>query len=306
MTSAATKQVDSRVVVETPEGVDFAFRIAGPGVRLSAWAIDLFIWLIFSAFLYLLFPWLGYLIGGQQFVQMSAGLLTIVSFLLSWFYGSLYEGLFNGQTPGKKHIGLRVVRTNGTPVDLLSAIGRNFLRIADFLPGTWTVALICMLSTRRLQRLGDLCFDTMVIQESRAPGGRSAGITAGVEPLARSECTRRFHVPDRTIAIIERLFNSDRIISDARREELAKPLSLAIRKRLGWRPPAPDPLNPHPFFQNRASEHTRFLRQVLKTFAVDDSLAAPQSAQRATATAAAAAISSAISRTASKAQSPQT
>ncbi|MEY2725518.1 MAG: hypothetical protein RLZZ458_1385 [Planctomycetota bacterium] len=302
MTSAATKQVDSRVVVETPEGVDFAFRIAGPGVRLSAWVIDLFIRAVFSLAVVLLIPFLGLLIGGVELFQVSAGLFTITSFLLSWFYGSLYEGLYSGQTPGKKYIGLRVIRTNGTPVDLLSATGRNFLRIADFLPGTWTVALICMFSTRRLQRLGDLCFDTMVIQENRAPGGRSAGIIAGVEPLTRSECTKRYHVPDRTLAIIERLFSLDRIISDARREELAKPLSIAIRKRIGWRPPGPDPLNPHPYFQNRASEHTRFLRQVLKTFAVDESLSEAQAppAQRM----AAAAIAAAVSRTASKAQSP--
>lgn len=238
MTSATTKQVDSRVVVETPEGVDFAFRIAGPGVRLSAWTVDFFIWAVFSIFLLMLFPLLGYVIGGEPFAQMSMGVFTVISFLLSWFYGSLYEGLFNGQTPGKKYVGLRVVRTNGTPLDLLSAIGRNFLRIADFLPGSWTVAIICMLSTRRLQRLGDLCFDTMVIQENRAPGGRPAGLTTGVEPLPRSECTKRYHVPDRTLAVIERLFNTDRIISDARREELAKPLSLAIRRRLGWHPQA--------------------------------------------------------------------
>jgi hypothetical protein len=71
--------------------------------------------------------------------------------------------------------------------------------------------------------------------------------------------------------MIERLFAADRIISDARREELAKPLSLAIRKRLGWQPPGPDPANPYTFYQNQADQHTRFLRQVLRTFALDDS-----------------------------------
>ena len=38
--SAARRLVDTRVVVETPEGVDFRFRIAGPGQRLWAWSID--------------------------------------------------------------------------------------------------------------------------------------------------------------------------------------------------------------------------------------------------------------------------
>lgn len=38
--SVARRLVDTRVVIETPEGVDFRFRIAGPGQRLWAWCID--------------------------------------------------------------------------------------------------------------------------------------------------------------------------------------------------------------------------------------------------------------------------
>ena len=270
MTSAATKQVDTRVVVETPEGVDFTFQIAGPGIRMNAWGLDLVIKALFVGFVAAIVSIVTTLLEGASGLEITGGLVLIVSFLMDWFYGSFFEGFRSGQTPGKKYYNLRVVRSNGTPVDLLSATGRNFLRFVDLLPGPWTIALLCMISTRRLQRLGDLCFDTMVIQEARTPGGRAAGLTKGIEPLLRSECTRRFNVPDRTLAIIERLFASDRIISDARREELAKPLSLSIRQRIGWQPAGPDPANPYKFYQNQADQHTRFLKQVLKTFAVDE------------------------------------
>jgi uncharacterized RDD family membrane protein YckC len=302
MTSAATKQVDTRVVVETPEGVDFAFRIAGPGIRLSAWVIDNSIKLCLIAAVLTVLPRLGVAIGGTEGENITMGFAGIGSFVLSWFYGSLYEAFNNGQTPGKKYSRLRVVRTNGTPVDLISAIGRNFLHLADWLPGTATVALICMFSTRRLQRLGDICFDTMVVQETHTPGGRAAGLTAGIEPLTRSECTKRFHVPDRTLAIIERLFAPDRIISEARREELAKPISLAIRKRLGWTPPGPDPANPHIYFQNRAAEHTRFLRRVLRTFALDEAI----SGKTATQSPAVSAIAAAVAKTSRNAEGAAT
>jgi len=277
MTSAATKQVDTRVVVETPEGVDFTFQIAGPGIRMNAWMLDLLIKALLTGGVAALVAIVTALFGGESGFAVTGGLVLISMFFLDWFYGSLFEGYRHGQTPGKKFYSLRVVRTNGTPVDLLSATGRNFLRLIDLLPGTWTIALLCMICTRRLQRLGDLAFDTMVIQEVRMPGGRAAGLTKGVEPLLRSECTRRFSVPDRTLAIIERLFAQDRIISDARREELAKPLSLAIRQRIGWQPQGPDPSNPYEFYQNQLDQHTRFLRRVLRTFAVDDSIGTRQS-----------------------------
>lgn len=270
MTSAATKQVDTRVVVETPEGVDFTFQLAGPGIRMNAWMMDMLVKGLFLGGMAAVVSILASLAGLESGLEVSGGIMLIAWFFLDWFYGSLFEGMRSGQTPGKTYYNLRVVRTNGTPVDLISATGRNFLRLADVLPGTWTVALLCMLSTRRLQRLGDLCFDTMVIQETRVHVGRSAGMTRGVEPLLRSECTKRFHVPDRTLAVIERLFAPDRIIGAARLEELARPLSQSIRHLIGWQPAGPDAANPYTYYQGLPDQHTRFLKQVLKTFALDE------------------------------------
>ena len=135
------------------------------------------------------------------------------------------------------------------------------------LPFFYTVGMISMLMTRRLQRVGDLVFDTMVIDERREWISRAGGLTANIEALPRSECPRRFSVPERTLAVIERLFESDRIISEARREEIARPLSHALRERLGYVDAPPDPRNPHAFFRSQGFRQTLFLLRVLKTFA---------------------------------------
>ncbi len=261
------RKVDTRVVVETPEGVDFQFVIAGPGTRAWAWLIDNLLKLGILAGVGILLSAVGVFADSSE--NFVAGIMSIIGFVMNWFYGSLFESWMNGQTPGKKSAGLRVVRTNGTPIDVTSAIGRNFLRTADMLPFCYTVGLISMLMTRRMQRLGDLVFDTMVIDERREWISRTGGLTANIEPLLRSECPRRFSVPERTLAVIERLFESDRIISDARREEIARPLSEALRKRLGYQDPAPDPRNPHTYFRTQGFRHTQFIVRVLKTFADD-------------------------------------
>ncbi len=261
------RKVDTRVVVETPEGVDFQFVIAGPGTRAWAWLIDMLLKFGILAVVGIILAIFGLISSASENVVQGA--MLIYGFLMEWFYGGLFEWWMNGQTPGKKSAGLRVVRTNGTPVDIKSAIGRNFLRTADMLPLFYTCGLISMLMTRRMQRLGDLVFDTMVIDERREWISRTGGLTANIEPLLRSECPRRFNVPERTLAVIERLFESDRIISDARREEISRPLSESLRRRLGYQDPPPDPRNPHTYFRTQGFKNTQFILRVLKTFADD-------------------------------------
>lgn len=104
--------------------------------------------------------------------------------MLSWFYGVLFESWWNGQTPGKRVLGLRVVSVDGRPINAAQATIRNFVRVADFFPfastqifgseqhmsllPTFIIALICMVMTRRFQRLGDLAAGTMVVVDERA------------------------------------------------------------------------------------------------------------------------------------------
>lgn len=275
MTEPSKQKVDTRIVVETPEGVDFEFVIAGPGKRCLAFVID---WLIkVCVVAAALFGMSFFLALGEAAAGLGFGFWLTLWFAMDWFYHSFFETWWSGQTPGKRSQLLRVVRSNGTPITATSAIGRNFLLAADCQPalgvGLYTTGLLAMLCNRRMQRVGDLVFDTMVIDESRDYISRAAGLTLGIEPIARSECRGRFHVPERTLAVIERLFEGDRIVSDGRREEIARPLSTVLRQRLGYEDPLPDPRNPHVFFEQVPNRHSVFLRRVLKTFADEESAA---------------------------------
>ena len=67
----------------------------------------------------------------------------------------------------------------------------------------------------------------------------------------------------------QRLFEGDRLISDGRREEIARTVSLALRERLGFSEAGPDATNPNTYFAQTPLKHTTFLRRILKTFAAD-------------------------------------
>lgn len=272
-------KVDTRVTVETPEGVDFKFQVAGPGKRAVSFVLDTLLKCGVVALVYVFVGIFGAIFSANaditdRYSKVALGVILVIWFCMSWLYGSCFEAFWNGQTPGKKSQNLRVVRTNGTPIGWFEAFGRNLLLFADgMLPvgpiALNTVGLVTMSSNRRMQRLGDLFFDTMVVDESREFISRAPGITHGVETIPRSQCTGRYHVPERTLAVIERLFEGDRLISDGRREEIARNLAIALQQRLGFEEPGPDPSNPNSYFVQSPIKHTTLLKRILKTFGED-------------------------------------
>jgi len=91
-------------------------------VRTLAYLVDLaFIVLITSV---ILFPQFVYILTTNFLsAELSAVLFTILG--LFWVYSTLLEG-FNGQSLGKRLLGLKVVRTDGKKVSYDHAAIRNF------------------------------------------------------------------------------------------------------------------------------------------------------------------------------------
>ena len=153
------EQLDTLHLVETPEGIDLQSELAGPVVRALAYLIDILIRSLILSLLSIILAFAGVAgIGG----------ILIVSFLLEWFYPVWFEVYRNGQTPGKKNMGLAVVNDDLTPITLSSSIIRNLLRFVDFLPFGYLAGLTTMVLTRRFQRLGDLAAGSLVIYRNPA------------------------------------------------------------------------------------------------------------------------------------------
>lgn len=157
----AAEKIDSMLRVVTPENIEFEYRLAGPFRRLPAYVIDLAL----MAFVMFVASWIVSLTIIQVSSLVGIAVLQVCWFLLSWFYGGLFETFMNGQTPGKRLLGLRVLTETGEPIDAMQAILRNMIRTVDVLIPF--VGLALMTSSRKYQRLGDLVCGTIVVVEEK-------------------------------------------------------------------------------------------------------------------------------------------
>ena len=180
MTDATGGQIDTRIEIVTPENIAFQYRVAGPFRRLPAFLIDVAI-RVGVAIVGMIAFMLAF--GSVGAVGPGLGMGLLLWFALTWFYGGLFEALWNGQTPGKRLLGIRVVSVEGQPITPFQAILRNILREVDaqpmwFIPTglpiipiipvwLYQVGLLAAMLNDRFQRLGDLAAGTMVVVEEQ-------------------------------------------------------------------------------------------------------------------------------------------
>ncbi len=171
-------ETEETLIIETPERVPLAFALASIGNRFLAVLVDHFIQFLTLFLVAWLFMWLAGIQGGTTVDQITSGgfskwslaLFFVAAALIFSGYFIFFEWLFNGQSPGKKLLKLRVIREDGRPITLWEAIARNLLRIVDAFPGfvipIYSIGLITVFMNDRDQRVGDLFAGTVVVRES--------------------------------------------------------------------------------------------------------------------------------------------
>ena len=168
-------------------------------------------------------------IGGLGF-----GLGLTAWFALSWFYGGLFETYWNGQTPGKWVMGIRVVSFDGQPIAAWQAILRNVAREIDMQPfPTFLIGLGAAMSNERFQRLGDLVCGTMVVVEEPR---WSDTITRVDDPgaLALMAHIPRGFQPSPSLARALAMYVTRReVLQPARRFEVSARLARLLAQRWG-------------------------------------------------------------------------
>ena len=165
---------EETLIIETPERVPLHFALASIGNRFLACAVDHFLQtlgLVAVLVLFLLTS-LGLDNWAERFAEAPkwAQALLIVALFVIWSgYFVLFEWAWNGQTPGKRWLRLRVIREDGRPITFWEAALRNFLRIIDLAPSSlYSVGLVSVFISARDQRVGDLVAGTVVVREREA------------------------------------------------------------------------------------------------------------------------------------------
>ena len=159
-----------KLIIETPEQTSIEFPLAGIGSRFLAVLIDSLIQGAVAFALGLILVALGFGFRSAGFGPSPAlgvwlvAILILVYFLLMYGYFMLFESIWNGQTPGKRLLGIRVVRDGGYPIDLGSSVLRNLVRVVEA-TFSYVPAAVSALISAQNKRLGDFAAGTIVVRD---------------------------------------------------------------------------------------------------------------------------------------------
>ena len=159
---------EQTVDVETPELVVLTYSVAGIGSRVLAGLTDLVICAGVLVVVVIAIVMLGggFSLAFDRGASWGVAALILAQFAVLWGYYVLFEGLMDGQTPGKRLHRLRVVRDGGYSVTFGVSAVRNLVRMLDMQPGVfYLVGLSSLFFTKRGRRLGDLVAGTIVVRE---------------------------------------------------------------------------------------------------------------------------------------------
>src|SRR5690349_4866565 len=167
--SPVGRGLEQTVQVETPEHVVLSYSIAGVGSRALAALIDYALWVVTWALLYnLLAPLFKRNAEGEAQSEVGMwvlGIMVLLTFASLLGYYVLFEGLNDGQTPGKRFVSMRVVQDGGYSVSFASSAVRNIVRVIDMQPAfLYVVGMVSIIVSKSGKRLGDLLAGTMVVE----------------------------------------------------------------------------------------------------------------------------------------------
>ncbi|MGB8519794.1 MAG: RDD family protein [Candidatus Tumulicola sp.] len=228
--------MDRNVDVRTPESIAFRYELAGLGSRFLALVLDMALQVgVFAA----LVAGLGLAASRidttkhaippelQRYTDAIAiAIVVFVIFMLFFGYFIVFETFWNGQTPGKRALGIRTVRDGGYPVDVGAALVRNLIRVGELGLGFYAVSAISMLASPENKRLGDIAAGTIVVRDAQLAMPKR--LVAQAEP--EYGATRYLSGEER--ALVRRFLDRRDALTPQRRHELAAQLASRVRERV--------------------------------------------------------------------------
>ncbi len=198
------------LALETPENVVLDYEIAGVGSRVLAAVAD---WLVVLGMILVTVTAFGlFRARSRWMLALAIGMV----YGILWGYFTLFEGLWDGQTPGKRWLGIRVIRDTGHGVSLADAAARNLLLPIDVF-GAIGILLIAI--HPRARRLGDLVAGTVVVRDRPLEGANPA---ASVSPSSELESGGTPQLSDEEFRLLREFTQRAPMLPPAVRDRFAK------------------------------------------------------------------------------------
>jgi uncharacterized RDD family membrane protein YckC len=191
-----------QVSVDTPEQIALQFSLAGIGSRFLALTLDTLLQVVLYVLVVLLaigVAGLGAKIPGIP-DRWAPALALFFLFCIYWGYFAVFEVLWHGQTPGKRAVGIRVLKDSGRPITAIEGIGRNIMRAVDGLM-FYAVGIVTMLISSQNRRLGDYVAGTIVVYDKKSPHAQLEW--TAVSPVTSEQPASYSTLTDDDLAIIE-------------------------------------------------------------------------------------------------------
>jgi uncharacterized RDD family membrane protein YckC len=205
------------VKLDTGFNIEVDFPISPFHKRLFAWIIDLTVMISYSWMLNKAVPVLF-----SDNVR-SPGWLKVLFALPILFYHLIFEIIWNGQSIGKKVMGIKVISIDGGQPSLSQYLIRWIFRLADFpiwipwailfgeLPWWSSVFLFAGLGTliasHKSQRIGDLVAGTIII-DTRTTASWEDTVFTELESDYKPSFPGVMHLSDRDINTLKSIINS--------------------------------------------------------------------------------------------------
>jgi len=225
--------------IQTPESIELEFTLAGIGNRALALLIDYIILnlsllslLILTFFVVYSLAFdnvvLGFDLDSQWVIAGMA--LVIYGLYVGYFVG--FETLWQGQTPGKRLVKIRVIRDNAQPIGLFQATLRSLLRPVDDI---LFIGFLFILLGEKEKRLGDWLANTLVVQAENPNTVTRLNIPQGSQTLAQQLLAREDIsriLPD-DFAIVREYLQRRSKMKIAARTKLATQIAEKVKEILG-------------------------------------------------------------------------
>ena len=231
--------MDQEISVSTPESVEFSHEPAGIGSRFVASIVDMALQVtmilgvspIFSLWSLSQEP----AFSGLTTWTVAAAIFLV--FLLIWGYHIFFEMLWNGQTLGKRAVGIRVLKDGGYPMGLLDSVVRNLLRPIDFLPFFYGIGAVVMFCNSRSKRIGDFAAGTIVVKERRIEiprSLRSPGVATNTDIMIGGRKLINIHgLSEAEFDVVRQFMIRRHTIQKDARSALAKKIARPLIRKLG-------------------------------------------------------------------------